>query len=276
MTSARDDIAYRQALRYAEELRDLYHSSRTTAEEVRASREVTARIRSVLDGPGPAVAVQPIVGLRDRRAVGMEVLSRFPPDRRSPQAWFDEAERVGLREDLELRAIRAALPVFDHAPPGLYVAVNVSPETITSRRFGELMEQLPPDRVVLEVTEHAAVEDYEALTRSLAEFRRGGGRLAVDDAGAGFASLRHIVALQPDIIKLDISLTRNVDSDVARRSLARALISFASELSIVMVAEGIETPAEIETLRRLGVPYGQGFLLARPGPMQDWEPRLTG
>lgn len=106
-----------------------------------------------------------------------------------------------------------------------------------------------------------------ALVAALAPFRAAGGRLAVDDAGAGFASLRHILLLNPDIIKLDIALTRDIDTDVAKRSLATALIAFATETGATILAEGIETESELQTLRALGVRYGQGWHLGRPGPL---------
>ena len=92
-----------------------------------------------------------------------------------------------------------------------------------------------------------------------------GVRIAIDDAGAGFASLRHILQLSPDLIKLDISITAGVDQDRARRAMSKALISFADEMGITIVAEGLETQPQIDTLRALGVRFGQGFLLARPG-----------
>jgi EAL domain-containing protein (putative c-di-GMP-specific phosphodiesterase class I) len=113
------------------------------------------------------------------------------------------------------------------------------------------------------------VRDYEALNAAMQRMRGRGIRLAVDDAGSGFASLRHILQLAPDIIKIDNALTRNVYKDPARRALAAGLISFAAELGATIVAEGIQTRQELETLRELGVRYGQGFYLGRPGPIED-------
>lgn len=114
--------------------------------------------------------------------------------------------------------------------------------------------------MVLEVTEHAAVDDYQALAEGLRDIRTAGGRLAIDDAGAGFASLRHIVRLTPEIIKLDIPLTRGIHADRIRRALASALISFASEVGAAIVAEGVETPEEVDALLALRVRYAQGYL----------------
>jgi EAL domain-containing protein (putative c-di-GMP-specific phosphodiesterase class I) len=118
--------------------------------------------------------------------------------------------------------------------------------------------------VILEITEHAAVADYDRLVAALAPLRALGLRVSVDDAGAGYASLRHILALEPDILKLDISLTRGIDHDCKRRALASALIAFAREINTGITAEGVESEAELETLSALGVTHVQGYYLARP------------
>jgi EAL domain-containing protein (putative c-di-GMP-specific phosphodiesterase class I) len=129
---------------------------------------------------------------------------------------------------------------------------------------------------VLEITEHEAVEDYDDLVDALAPLRSLGAKVAIDDAGAGFASLRHTLRIAPDIVKLDMSLTRDIDGDRAKRALAAALVSFASEMGFALVAEGIETAAELTTVRELGVGYGQGFFLAEPGPLAAATPRSGG
>jgi EAL domain-containing protein (putative c-di-GMP-specific phosphodiesterase class I) len=123
------------------------------------------------------------------------------------------------------------------------------------------------DRIVIEITEHAQVDDYAALNEALALLREHKVRLAIDDAGAGFASLQHIIRLAPDFIKLDITLTRGIGGDPVRRALATALISFADEIGAAIIAEGIETEDEFDTLRGLGVAFGQGFYLGEPGPL---------
>ena len=123
------------------------------------------------------------------------------------------------------------------------------------------------ERVVVEITEHEAVEDYDHLVDGLAPLRARGARVAIDDAGAGFASLRHTLRIAPDIVKLDLSLTRAIDTDRAKRALATALTSFATEMRFDLVAEGVETAGELATLRELGVRFGQGFYLAEPGPL---------
>lgn len=265
------DVAYEQALIYAREMRELYRTSQVKAEEVQAREEARRRIEHVLNEDDALTTVfQPIKDLRTRRAVGVEALSRFTgPMARTPDVWFREAQEVGLQRELDLRAAHAAMRHSERLPHGAYLSVNLSPESVLASEFQGLVDAIPCNRLVIEVTEHAPVGDYEALAEALQSFRRRGGRLAVDDAGSGFASLRHILRLAPDVIKLDIELTRGVDLDPARRALARALISFAGDINAVIVAEGIETEDELKTLGTLGVSYGQGFYLGRPGPLEE-------
>jgi EAL domain-containing protein (putative c-di-GMP-specific phosphodiesterase class I) len=274
VSDERTDHGYEQALVYAQELRELYHRSRASADDMQAEGEKRQRIARVLAGVGLRIVFQPISNLETGGVAGVEALARFA-DGRGPATWFAEAQSVNLEEDLDLVAARAALAHLDHLPPGAFLSVNVSPGTAVSDPFRELFESLPAERVILEITEHAQIEDYEALDEALRWVRRRGGRVAVDDAGAGFASLRHILSLAPDMIKLDISLTRNIDSDQARHALARALITFAEEIRAIMVAEGIETQAELEALQELGVAYGQGFHLARPAKMEAVAARIN-
>lgn len=143
--------------------------------------------------------------------------------------------------------------------------MNSSPELILTGRLHPLLDQMADlSRLVLEITEHAAVHDYVALALSLSPFRRRGARLAVDDAGAGYSSMRHILNLAPEIIKLDISLTQHIDSDAKRRALAKGLTSFAHEIGSLVIAEGVERPEELDMLQRLGVDCAQGYLLSKP------------
>jgi EAL domain-containing protein (putative c-di-GMP-specific phosphodiesterase class I)/AmiR/NasT family two-component response regulator len=231
-------------------------------------RLAVERIERAMAGEGMAMVYQPIFDLRDEHSIGFEALARFSLEpKRAPDLWFSEADALGLGPDLELAALHLAMDDVGSIPDGAYLAVNISPQTALSRQFREAADHLNPGRLVLEVTEHARVDDYEALAESIRAVRGRGARLAIDDAGAGFASLRHILLLAPDIIKLDISLTRDIHSDRARRALASALISFASEIEATIVAEGIETQEEMDALRNLGVQYGQGYFLARPGPL---------
>lgn len=238
------------------------------ADEANRQAQKAARIRRVLEEGGLTMAFQPIADLASGRVTGVEALARFRAEpRQGPDRWFADAAEVGLLIDLELAAARAALAGFVHLPSEAYLSVNLAPGSVTSTAFAETFLAEPVDRVVVEITEHAPVEDYDALSSALRQFREAGGRLAVDDAGAGFASLRHILRLDPDFIKLDVSLTRNIDTDEASQALASALVTFASRTAAAIVAEGIETHGELDALRGLGVGFGQGYLLAKPGPL---------
>jgi EAL domain-containing protein (putative c-di-GMP-specific phosphodiesterase class I) len=237
--------------------------------EIVRRREATERVQRMLEEDAYTIVVQPIADLKTARVVGVEALSRFnAAPERTPDGWFAEAKEVGLGLELELKTVRSALELVALLPRDMYLAVNLSPDTIASPRFVELMDGIPAERVVLEVTEHAPVDDYEVLAKSLEPFRAQGCRLAVDDAGAGFASFRHILRLNPDVIKLDMTLTRNIDHDPARRALASGLISFASDLGAKIIAEGIENTSELGALRALGVGLGQGYYLGRPEPLR--------
>jgi EAL domain-containing protein (putative c-di-GMP-specific phosphodiesterase class I)/CheY-like chemotaxis protein len=227
------------------------------------------RIRRVLENKELLkVVFQPVVDVVSGETVGLEALSRFPTDPGgSPESWFSEARTVGLGIELEVAAARAALSHFPRLPAHAFLSINVSPETIKHRPCTDMLGAEERGRIVIEVTEHAQIEDYGEIKGSLLEARDDGVRLAVDDVGAGFASLRHILELSPDFIKLDRSLTGGIQSDRGQRALARALIAFASELGATIIAEGIETKEQVEALTALGVRYGQGYYLGRPGQL---------
>jgi EAL domain-containing protein (putative c-di-GMP-specific phosphodiesterase class I)/DNA-binding NarL/FixJ family response regulator len=224
-----------------------------------------ARIRSVMERGQLEIVFQPIVALASRMIVGYEALSRFAAQpQRGPERWFREAHEVGLGMELELWAIRRACEQSHLLPQGTFLAVNVSPATAERPDLLALLAGARVDHVVLEVTEHARVEDYPRFRVAIARVRELGARLAVDDAGAGFASLRHILELDAELIKLDGSITRSLESDPRRRSLASALIEFGRESGAAVLAEHIESELQLVELRRLGVHYGQGYHLGRP------------
>ena len=227
-------------------------------------------IHDILDTADIVIVYQPIWKIGTSRPVGFECLSRFPQTPYlSPDKWFTEAADLGLGVALEIVAIQQALQVLPQLPSDMYLAINVSPATVLSGRLESVLENVPPRQVVLEITEHALVDDYDLLLSSLSALRLRGFQLAVDDAGAGYSGLQHILRLQPDLIKLDISLTRDIDSDVARKALAAALVSFARETGCRLVAEGVETEAELRTLKSIGVEKAQGYFLGRPMPFSS-------
>ena len=224
-----------------------------------------ARIAEILKTEQIATVLQPIVQLRGRKVVGVEALSRFPQTPlRPPNEWFAEAGEVGLGEELELLAIKTALRRLDSLPGNVYLSVNVSPTTVVNASLGACFWGTTWSRVVLEITEHAPVLDYRALNAALEPLKKGGARLAVDDAGAGFASLKHILSVAPDVIKVDMGISRDVVEDRGARAMIAALVSFARETGAVVVAEGIESKEQLRALNDLGVGYGQGYLLGRP------------
>jgi EAL domain-containing protein (putative c-di-GMP-specific phosphodiesterase class I) len=226
-----------------------------------------SRIRGVLDRDDIDVEFQPVFDLVDCKIVSLEALARFWTEpMRSPSTWFAEANDVGLGVELELAAIRSALQRLDDFPPGVAIALNVSPTTALDPAFCELLFDVA-ERVVIEITEHAQVDDYEALQAALAPLRERGAQLAIDDVGAGFANLRHILRLAPDLLKLDLSLTQEISRDPAREALASSLVSFADGVGASIVAEGISSDDDLSLLRALGVDYGQGFHLARPSAL---------
>ncbi len=244
-------------------------SSQLRREEIELERFQTrsAEIQRFASGQGVAIHVQPIVDLRSRHTVGFEALARFrslPP--RPPDEWFAEAAALELGVHLELATIEQAIALLPALPTDTYLSLNCSQRTVSS---AELSALLAPDasRIVIEITEHEPVDNYDELARALQPLRDLGVRIAIDDAGAGYASLRHTLQLNPDIVKVDITLTRSIDTDRARRALASALISFADEMDMTIIAEGIETEAELRTLSDLGVRYGQGYHLAEPSPV---------
>jgi len=226
-------------------------------------REATARasVQAILDAGAFTPFFQPIVEFHTGAVVGYEALSRFsngtPPD-----VTFALAVRAGLGLELETATLGAALEAATILPPGAYLSLNASPALIGSGRLPALLGG-HVRQIVLEITEHVVIDDYPALRLELA----GLGptvRLAVDDAGAGYASLRHILELAPDFVKLDIGLIRGINADPARQALIAGMGYFAVKRTLRLIAEGVETAAELETLRSLGIGYGQGYLLGRP------------
>ncbi|WP_198370866.1 sensor domain-containing phosphodiesterase [Roseomonas rosulenta] len=238
----------------------------------REAQERQARIQAVIERGGLAIAYQPIWSIQPRRPVGFECLARFTGSpNRPPNQWFAEAAKVGRGAALEIAAIRLALQALVDLPPDIYLAVNASPVTVMAQGFEEAFAGLPPRRIVLEVTEHASVSSYDGLVERLEGLRGRGMRLAVDDAGAGYSGLHHILKLRPDLIKLDMALTRDIDSDPARQALAAALVAFAHDTDSRIIAEGVETAAELEMLHALGVERAQGYFLGRPVPAAQMQ-----
>jgi EAL domain-containing protein (putative c-di-GMP-specific phosphodiesterase class I) len=177
--------------------------------------------------------------------------------------------RRGLGIELEILAVSKALRRLADLPADAFLAINVSPPTALSPQLHALLTDVDCSRVVIELTEHVPVEDYDAINTGLAVLRGRGARLALDDTGAGYAGFRHLLGLRPDLIKLDISLTRDIDQDPVRRALAGALVSFAREVDAHVIAEGVENQREQDTLGLLHIPWLQGYHLGRPQTFSD-------
>lgn len=235
---------------------------------------VKTRISEALSGNNLITAFQPIQCIKTGRVLGVEALTRFVSPRGiAPEDWFRDAASVGLGTQLDMLAARNALAAAEKLPRELYVAINLAPATCLGPALSDLLNesQIATERILLEVTERAAVSDYGSLAAALNPLRSAGLRIAVDDAGAGFASMRHILQLKPDVIKLDRKIIAGIDTDSGQRALGAAMMSFAKEIGASVVAEGIETEGELAAVTHLGINAGQGYLLGRPTVRpQDW------
>ena len=249
--------------------------------------EAAQRIEAVLEDRSITTVWQPIFSVAHGEVIGVEALSRFPHRiARSPDVWFAEAFSVGRGVDLEMLAVETALRASAGFPEGVYISVNLSAESLADGRTESVLaaSPVPADRLVVELTEHASIDNYEAVCSGFERLRSMGVRLAVDDAGAGFASFRHILRLGPDIVKLDRSITDGIATNAAQRALATAVVLFALEVgSMTVTAEGVETAEDLTMASSLGLDAVQGFHVGRPVPAADldwgqvitesWRPR---
>lgn len=231
-----------------------------TAEAQQLARaEMTAIIRERAFRP----VFQPIVDLVSGRSIGFEALTRFD-DGVAPDERFAAAESLGSGLELEVATLRAALQASTMMSPKQLLNLNVSPALVLEGKALRSLLRGLPHRVVLEITEHSVIDDYEGFHRAVRAIGPGI-RLAVDDAGAGFASFRHILELHPAFVKLDRSMVVGIDADPAKQALVAGMCQFARSTRSRLIAEGVETEAERDTLKRLGVRLAQGYLLGRPG-----------
>lgn len=220
-------------------------------------------VRALLRARAARVALQPVLDLGTGEVVGQEALARFggrlPTDR-----WFRAAGLAGLGHDLERLTLGTALALLPDLPPEQFLAVNTSPASLVDPGVLDLLLAADLSRVVVEVTEHDAVNDYALTREALGWLREAGARIAVDDVGAGFASLQHVLLLQPEVVKLDLSLTRDVHHSPRQQAIVRALVGFADRVGATVLAEGIEVAEQVPALREAGVALGQGWHLGTP------------
>ena len=226
-----------------------------------------ARIDRVCRNADLETVFQPLRDLDTRDCVAYEALARFPDDTTwTTRDWFAKANALGIGERLELTAVGVALTHLEDIPPWTALAVNVSPAVAVTDEFFELVAPFA-HRLIVELTEHEPIDDFDALTDRLSDLRELGARIAIDDVGAGFSSIRDAFRLAPDIIKLDLSLTHGLTSDTATRTIVEALVEYADGAGVLVAAEGIESEAALDQVRELGIDHGQGFLLGRPSAL---------
>lgn len=234
------------------------------AEDTR-KQAVRGLVRSVIREAAFQPVFQPVADLESGQDFYLEGLTRLDatvgytvPD------LLSLARRVGMGAELELAFIRSVLAAsesrFGHVP----VAVNLSEETLLSDRLAPEIAHVQPERVIFELTEHAPVRDYPALREKVAQYRAQGIRIAIDDTGAGYTTLRHILDLKPDILKLDLAMAARVDTDAEALALIRFLQAYGYATGTALVVEGIERDAQVEALLAVGVRYAQGFRIGRP------------
>lgn len=244
----------------------------SSAMEERRLEHLRHRLQALLDDPTPLeIHFQPLLSVASGQVLGYEALARFRTEPYTPpDVWFQQAAEVGLSDALELLAIEKAIDAFFGHPAtaDAYLSLNLSPKTL-KRQADRCRALLAPhgERVLLELTEHIVVQDYQRLNRALAPLRAEGVGVCVDDAGAGYASFRHILLTHPDVIKLDRSLVQGIDQQEDSYQLAKALVDFAHHTGAKVVAEGVETQAEFDAVLELGIDRVQGYFVGKPAPL---------
>ena len=269
--------AYRSLAREAAATeRELASRLETEEKLVQRFRSKVHTLKDAMEHGAIESVYQPVVDLSSGDVIGTEALARFS-DGRAPEVWFKEAAELDIICELEMAAIDRAFVHLDDLADG-FIAVNVSPATISYPSFLSFLMRadIPSDRIVVELTEHAVVENYDIVRSVTDKLKRLGVRIAVDDVGAGFSNFRHVLQLRPDIVKLDRSLISGIHEDNVRLSLVSSLVGVAERMNASVVAEGIEVEGEVNALWSLGIEMGQGFLFCRPSrpplPEVCWHP----
>jgi EAL domain-containing protein (putative c-di-GMP-specific phosphodiesterase class I) len=246
-------------------------------DEQRDTQQLRSRVIQLIETEDVRIAYQPIMDLATNECLGVEALARFPAPFGSPDQAIATAETFGLDIELERLAVSKAWEAIPLLGPQQYLALNLGPRALVELASrANTTPDLPLSQLVIEVTEHSAVDSYAALHRELNPLRERGLRVAVDDAGAGYASLRHVLELRPDFIKVDRSLIHGISSDHARRVAVSGFLSLALDLGSTVVAEGVERAADLSAVRELGLHAAQGYLLGRPTTSLDGLTRWIG
>jgi len=234
-------------------------------DEQRRQQDLQVELTRLIETDDAAVAYQPIVDVLSHKCLGVEALARFPKPFARPDETFASAYEVGLGFELERMIVRRTWDLLDELGRDQFLTVNLTPGALLklAPRASE-REDLCLSNLVIEMTEHSTVDSYAELRDELRPLRERGLRIAIDDAGAGYSSLRHVVEIRPDFIKIDRSLIHGVADDRARRVAVGAFVLLALDLEATVVAEGVERPQDLSAVSDLGVRAAQGFLLARP------------
>jgi len=225
-------------------------------------------IRDIIAAGGPDIVYQPIASLVHNGVVeGYEALSRFP-DGIAPNLWFAAAWAEGLGLLLEFAAIQRAI---EHFRPGLgYLAVNVSPSALLDEGLLELINTEDHGvQVVVELSESATIANYGSIRKAMRRLREVGVTLSIDDLGAGFSSLLHVLELEPESLKIDMRFTQKVPHDHRFNAIIAAIVAVIRALGVASIAEGIESQQQLDGLKVLGVASGQGWLLGVPGDLPE-------
>jgi EAL domain-containing protein (putative c-di-GMP-specific phosphodiesterase class I)/CheY-like chemotaxis protein len=224
-------------------------------------REQQCRVRDALAGDAIGTVHRPVVDVRTGRVAGIVARTRVAKlPMRGADAWLAEADAVGLLEEFETAVLRAAQRDAGLLPSVVFLTVHVSPPTLLSPAYHEVVRNVGCERLALEVTERAPVDDYAPLNDALAPLRDDGVRVAVSDVGAGLSSLRHVAMLGPDLITIDSALTDGVEHDATRHAVVAALTARAAQLGTHTIAENVTTVEQLEELTGLGVDLVEGPL----------------
>ncbi|MEA2478509.1 MAG: hypothetical protein QOJ07_431 [Thermoleophilaceae bacterium] len=259
------DVALRVAKRGGKEPISVYAGESFGEDGPNGARGALARL---VAGEGIAMVVQPIVDWRTGKVHACEALARFQmAGTQSPLHWFALADEFGMRDELELACLRAALAILDDRPAGTRLSVNLSGPVLVDPRAQELMAAQPDvSGLIVEITEEALVEGDAGLQAAIGPLLERGASFAIDDMGSGYSGLRQITALHPTYLKLDRSLVRDIHTDPDRAALIGALVGYAQHTGGLLVAEGVEVVEELDTVAALGVPLIQGYYFGRPAP----------
>ena len=257
----------REMLGLAVELAPMIENMLTAARGDEPSAQLRTQIQQVIDEQQFHPVFQPICDIDSGAIVGYEALTRFddgtPPDER-----FAKAGLLGLGPTLEVATLRRALLAAPALPAGAYLSVNVSAPLLGHPELPDILDLADGRCICVELTEHEQIDDYQQTITDFRALGRGL-RLSVDDAGSGWASLRHVFTLRPDYVKLDRGWVADIHTDPARQALLLGIASFVLELGGQVIAEGVERNTELATLRSLGIHFAQGYLLGRPAPVGD-------